>query len=185
MGGTRNLLSVEIKFNLNVNNGTLLLDNDGQAAASGTFEFGAKGTISSSQVPLLNSVYQPVVSELGAFHTGTFNLAGNTGDGDDAQNCDPSAPDGMTYAGGLESRSSQGLINPMLISQYAGSGSYNINVEVLQWANFGGQGGIAYTVLPLTSNGNVEVNYSYEVVPEPATVGLLLLGGLGMIRRKK
>ncbi|MHC4984881.1 MAG: choice-of-anchor E domain-containing protein [Planctomycetota bacterium] len=146
LGGTLTLVSIEILVELNIDGGQLILDNDGVDPAVGTYEFGAKSDISSTDVSLLDAAAQPVVAELEALTLGAFNLAGNVGDG--ANDFDPSAPDGMQVDGGPLSDSDDGFIGAAYFASYIGVSTYDID-------------------------------------PEPATMGLLSIGGLALLRRKK
>jgi len=181
-GGMYTLQSIQVLMDMEVCGGALVLDNDGVDPASGTFEFGAKGDISSVDVSLLNASFQPVVAELEAWHSGGFSLDGNVGDG--AGDYDPTPPDGMQYNGMTESDSGQGYIASSLFSQYIGTGTYDIEVELNQWSDFGGVSGIEWAVTPATANGEVTVIYDY-LVPEPATFGLIAMGGLALLRRRR
>ena len=147
----------------------------------GTFEFGAKGDISSTDVSLLDAGFQPVTAELESLHSDAFSLDGNVGDG--PGDYDPSPPDGMLYAGGLETDSDSGFIGSALFDQYTGTGTYDIVAEVNQWSYFGGVSGIEYAVTPSTAGGEVTVVYTY--IPEPGTLSLLVLGGLVSTRRRR
>lgn len=174
------LLSVQVSVYLAVDGGMLILDNDGVDPASGTFQFGAKGNISSVDVLLLNSSFMPVTSEIQAFYSNSFSLSGNVGDG--IGDFSPLGPDGMQYNGGPQSDSKSGSIGSMFFSSYTGIGTFVVDAAANQWSTYGSISGMEYAVSPVTSNGSVEVVYNY-IVPEPATMALL---GLGMMlfRRK-
>ena len=181
LGGTRTLQSIQVIFNLNSNGGTFILDNDSAQAAAGGFEFGAKGGISSTDVALLNSAFQPVTVDLDALHTGSFSLAGdlNPISGD----YNPAPNDGMQYNGTAEFDADSGFIASALFAQYIGTGTFDIDIAVIQWQDFGGISGIEWAVTPVNVEGSVEVIYTY--VPEPATMSLLSIGGLTLLRKRR
>ena len=184
LGGTRTLDSIEVLFGLGIDGGQLNLDNDGDQPASGTFEFGAKGDLSSGDVALLDVAFQPVTAELESFHSQAFALDANVGDG--PLDYDPSPPDGMQYNGGPKSDSDSGFISPTVHSQYVGSGTYDIIAQVKQWQDFGGVSGIEWAVTPVTAAGEVTVIYRYSpAIPEPASLGLLAFGGLAALGRRR
>ena len=142
LGGTRTLLSLEVVLNLNVDGGQLVLDNDGVDPASGSFEFGGKGTtVNTTDVWIL-----PAIGEASAVHSGAFALAGNVGDG--PNDYDPTPPDGMLYVGGPVSDSKSGFINPTFwglgTKGFLGTSTYNIQVDASQWIDYGSGGGNAY-----------------------------------------
>ena len=182
MGGTRVLYSVEVTLGLNVSGGGLVLDNDSDTGANGIFEFGAKGSISSSDVSLLSSTLFPITAEVEALHSDNFTLGANVDD--TAWDWSPLGPDGMQYNGGQASDSASGAIADMVFGQYIGSGTFNIDVDVIQWLDYSSVSGIECAFTPVNALGYVDVVYGYTVVPEPVTVSLLGLGGL-LIRRKR
>jgi hypothetical protein len=182
-GGTWILNSIQVTLNLETSGGEFRLDNDSTSPASGSFEFGAKGSISSTDVSLLNSSLIAIPGTVNAYHSGSFSLEPNIGDieGD----YDPSPPDGMLYNGATETDSKSGFVDDTLWAGYQGTGTYNINYEIIQWLNYGGIGGIEYAVTPVSASGYVEVIYDYYIIPEPATIVPLCTGGLILLLRKK
>ena len=179
--GTLTLTSIWVKMYMTVNKGHLVLDNDGEQAASGTWEFGAEGDITSPDVALINGAFQPVIGQLSVFNTDTFSLAANEGDGEN--DYDPTAPDGMEYSGVFASDNDAGFISDTVFNQYIGTGTYDILADINQYQDFGGVSGIEWAVTPVFSTGYVLVRYTYT--PEPATMSLLALGGLALLRRKR
>ena len=181
LGGTLTLTSIQVLVELNVQGGVLVLDNDGVDPAAGTFEFGGKADISSTDVSLLDGAFQPVTAEVEALTAGAFNLTGNVGDG--SNDFDPTAPDGMQVNGLSQTDNDDGFIAASLFAQYIGLSTFDIDLDATQWSDFGGVSGIEWAVTPVTADGEVTVIYNY--VPEPATMGLLSLGGLALLRRRR
>jgi hypothetical protein len=180
------LNSVHVKLYLQATGGQLILDNDSNLPASGTFEFGAKGTISSTDVTLLNSSAQPIPGEVAALNSQGFNLEGNVGDG--SGDYDPCAPDGLLYTGVTQDDAKSDFVWSAVwglgAKGFQGTGTYDIDYAINQWLTYGSIGGIEYAVNPVNANGYVEVSYDYTI-PEPATISLLGLGVLSLLRRKR
>jgi len=179
LDGTLTLQSIQVLLELEVSGGSMILDNDGVDPAAGTFEFGAKGIISSTDVSLLDDSIDPVTGVVEAMHSGTFSLTGNQGDGQ--TDFDPTNPDGMQYYGSVEFDSDAGFITQLVFSDYIGTGTFDIEVGVTQWQDFGGISGIEWAIAPVSAAGKVEVIYNY--VPEPATMAFLSIGLLICRRR--
>jgi hypothetical protein len=180
------LNSIKVLFYLQASGGELILDNDSHLPASGNFEFGAKGNISSTDVSLLDSSLLPIPGQVTAYNIQAFALDPNIGDvpGD----YDPTPPDGLSYSGGTQDDTKSGFVGMIAwgggTKGFIGTGTYDIDYSISQWLTYGGIGGIEYAVNPVTADGYVEVTYDYTI-PEPATICLLGLGALSLIRRKK
>ncbi len=180
------LTGIQITLTVNSQGGIYVLDNDSASAASGIFEFGAMGSISSTDVILLNSLFASIPGSVGAYQTQTFSLAADNGDG--IGNLDSTGPDGMAYVGDSESGSGTGTVSNMLWSAgakgFLGTGAYNILCNVIQWSNLSSAGGVEYSVTPVTANGSVQVSYIYDAIPEPATLAILALGALIPMKKR-
>jgi hypothetical protein len=182
--GLGTLTSIQVQLNLQTSGGELKLDNDSHQSASGTFEFGAQGTINSTDVSLLNSSFLSIPGTANAYHSGSFSLDPNVGDG--PGDYSPLAPDGMLYTGTTENDNKSGYVGSAVwaagIKGFLGTGTYNINYSITQWLDYGGIGGIEYAVTPVSASGDVTVVYNY--IPEPATIALLTIGALALLKRK-
>jgi hypothetical protein len=180
------LTGIQITLTVNSDGGQFVIDNDSASAATGTFEFGAMGSISSTDVILLNSMFASIPGSVGAYHTQTFSLGADNGDG--IGNIDSTGPDGMTYAGSSESGSKTGTVSNMLWSVgskgFIGTGTYNLLCNIMQWSNLTSTGGVEYSVTPVTASGSVQVSYVYDAIPEPATLVILALGALIPMKKR-
>ncbi len=182
--GLGTLNSIQVTLALQTSGGQLVLDNDSTSPASGTFQFGAKETISSTDVTLLNTSFQAVPGEVNAIYSQAFSLAANVSDSNNDYN--PSPPDGLLYNGGIMSNSKSDYIANAVwyagAKGFIGTGTYGINYQANQWLDYGSIGGIEYAVNPVNASGSITVVYNY--VPEPATISLLCLGTFAFLKRK-
>ncbi|MBU2457846.1 MAG: PEP-CTERM sorting domain-containing protein [Planctomycetes bacterium] len=186
-GGTLVLQSIDISLTLQASGGYFILDNDNTSPVSGTFEFGANATIiGATDVILKDSSSQDIPAQAAAYHSGVFNLAADVDD--DTGDYDPTGPDGMFYNGGIENSTTSGSIGNAFWSGFTGSGTgtYNINFSVTQRASCSGPDYIENQSSPPPSTfGFVTVLYTYEPVPEPATIALLTVGALALLKKRK
>jgi hypothetical protein len=172
--GTWILQSIDVSLTLQASGGYLIIDNDNTSPVSGTFEFGANAAIGTTDVILKDSSSQAIPAQAAAYHSEAFNLAANVGDG--AGDYDPTGPDGTFYNGGIENKTTSGSIGNAFWSSgnkgFMGTGTYNINFSATQRAYCSGSG-IEYQSSPPPSTfGSVTVIYTYDTVPEPATITL-------------
>lgn len=186
-GGAWILQSIQVSLFLQANGAQIALDNDSSLPASGSFGFGVNGSLSSTDVTLLDSSPQAIPQQVIVDYNQVFGLDPDNGDG--TGNFDPTPPDGLFYICGTESDSSSGFVGNSFWNTgdvgFLGTGTYNINYSITQWSSYNGIGGIQYAVSPATANGNITVVYTYTgTIPEPATITLLTVGALALFRRK-
>lgn len=172
------LQSVEWRFNLAINGGTLTVDNDGPLPAEVNVKLGATGALSSDDVRLLDDTFTNILSGGSALDvsTGTvFTLEGDNGDG---MTFDPTMPDADTHVGGAASTSGSGFVNSTFFDDYLGTDYFGVTADLNQLLDFGGIGGISGQFDPVTADSNITLIYQY--VPEPGT-GISMLLGLGLL----
>lgn len=175
------LISIEVSMELNVDGGLLIMDNDSPNNAHVDAHIGADGAIMSVDVALLDCAFQPVVANVMAETIQSFDLAPNIGDG--ANDFDPSPPDGAQLNGGAATDSDNGFVCNTFWGGYVGPGTFDIDANIDQFFDYGAVSGVEIGYTPVTADGTVTVVYNF--VPEPATIGLLVIGGLAMLRRRR
>ncbi|MEN6372024.1 MAG: choice-of-anchor E domain-containing protein [Armatimonadota bacterium] len=184
--GSGTLTSIQVILTLDVNGGKLVLDNDGELVATGTFGLGGKCDISSSQVSLLTDSNQPLFGMAEAGHSGSFSLAAN--EGDSRTDLSPDGLDAYVYEGALNSDIKSGYIGNSHWTDFIGANTYDINLRAIQWSEVSTVNGVSYMVLPVETSGNVTVIYKTTDVPEPSSIAGLLtaLAGMGFagLRRR-
>lgn len=173
----KTLTSIRISLNLRINGGTLIIDNDSNDPALGTFEFGENALLGSTDVLLTGGPGQAQ-----AYNFLSVSLAGNV---DDVKNeYSPLPPDGNYYNGGIVSDTKSGYINDEFWSSYQGSGTFDIQVSVWLQTNYIGTGYVEYSLTtPISVTGYVEV--AYTCIPEPATITLLGTGIIVFVLKRK
>lgn len=178
------LTAIQISLSAQASGGHVVIDNDSEDPAVGTFEFGAALTLTSAQVALLDGSMVPnaIPGTVQAYNYQSISLAANQGDG--ANDFSPAPPDGAEYDGGTVYDSKSGYVGANFWGGYTGTGTYNINLSGSQWFEYVGSGGIEYSVNPVTTTGCASVCYYYDPIPEPATIALLCTGGFALIRKK-
>jgi hypothetical protein len=160
------LTSIEIIVNLQITGGSLTINNNSSDPAIGTFEFGTNAVLEPINISLVGG---PGIAQ-------TLNYL----------SIDLEGHDNDVYSGGIVPPDTQsGFIDSSCWGQYKGSGSYNIIVRTYPWTNYSGTGKIEYSANPLpTASGDIQVIYTYDPIPEPASITLLCTGVLALLRRK-
>jgi hypothetical protein len=177
------LTSVQITANLNSSGGDLIMDNDSEEAASGTFSFGADANFAASE-GFVDGSFQPVIAPLNATFTGAVNLDPNIGDG--PLDFDPTGPDGTQYLGAALSDSDSGFLSSALFAAWTGTGdTVTIGVAASQVSDVSATGGVEIAYTPIAIAGDVTVVYNYATVPEPSSSALLTLGAIGLAARRR
>jgi hypothetical protein len=173
-----NLRSIAILFCLQITDGQLILDNDGTSRATGDLQFGARGSISSTDVVLLNSSYMPTLENVFAVNEQTFNLAADNGDG--LSVFDSSSPDGLLCIGIPQMGVQFGFIDKAFWSMgtkgFLGSGTFDINYSVMQLVDYGSIRLISYAVNPVETEGYITLIYNYQPTPEVGTILFFAIG---------
>jgi len=98
---------------------------------------------------------------------------------------DFAGPDSFTVTGGTGADDdSATLTNPALFGPYIGVGTFNVDISSIVKTYVLTSGGTGDTQSTAGKTSGV-VTVQYEYVPEPATLALLGLGGLGVLIRRR
>ncbi len=104
---------------------------------------------------------------------------------DDGYPPDFAGADSFTVAGGTGTDSdSSVLTNAALFAPYKGTGTFDVDISSIVRTLVMTTGGTGETQ-PTAGVTSGVVTVTYEFVPEPATMALLLAGGLGALLRRK
>ncbi len=176
------LTAVDIGMTIQINGGNALVDNDGAETANVTVTSGVNGGVSSGgEVAVLppltasGTVVQPLT------------LAPDNGDG---TGIDPAPADGASISLAGASGANTITVMPGVISTFtttASGADYTLNADANNFINIVGSGSVSGGFTGVGAAGSVTVTYTYDpaIIPEPASLAIFGLLGLGMIRRRR
>ena len=170
--------SVTIEVSMSTSGGFGIVDNDGVDQATVTIETLVQAAASSVDVFMPGAVASTSINA-------NFSLAGE-GAGPDGAAIDGSAPDGATLNVPVGTFSS-GVLGTTAVQRntFIGVGTYDIILDAMQETDILVGGGVATGNNPASVDGFVRVIYDYTPIPEPASLALIGLGGLTLIRRRR
>lgn len=190
-GDLDDIESIEIKWEMNIKDGYLVIDNDAVDPATGSYEFGASISVdgAATDVTMLNNSFDSIFTATEVINSGTFSLAGNQDDGPNDYSPDP--PDGTSVTGADVTGNGGDTVNSMFYNQYvSGPGgsagkTFNIGITTEQYLTVTSNGGTEYAITPVNAGGLVKVIYHLKPVPEPSSAAMLALGSLVLLRRRR
>jgi hypothetical protein len=180
------LTNVWVQLELRLTGASVELDNDGDLATTGTGYVVNTASLTSS-VSLLKAVTFDTINngDLTINASNAYSLGATTGDAIGVFNATGLGDYAHWQPGTLLSGDS-GDIADFVWAGYKGTGNFTITVNslFLTSATFAGGGGSFHGNSP---EGELcgRVVYTYQPVPEPTTIGLLSLGAMSLIRKRK
>jgi len=133
--GAAELESVQIIFVIETDGGFLAVDNDNVNQVEAAVELGVRGMIASTDVPLIGENFQPVIPVTKAVSSAAFSLEGDDGDGIGIMELN--TPDAAKHTGTRNSASNSGKIAPLVLTDFIGLGTFDLNVIVNSIVNLG------------------------------------------------
>jgi len=174
------LTKVTIDVDVTVTSGTALVDNDGNQPAAADVDAGAKSVVSSGGEVAFGT---NITAE--ALKNALFNLTADDGDGG---GIDPSPTDGASLdvsgANGSDTRVVTAAIQLASFTDTISGPDFDIDVDSTSVVNISATG-VAGGFTTIEALGDVKITYEYTPIPEPASMALMGLGGLALIRRRR
>lgn len=170
------LESITITTNVTKTGGSLFVDNESAAPASGNISQSVTIDLS-SPVSLVDGSLLPIGNGVAATSVYAASVGVDDGDGAGVQSTGADY-DGTSF--GPVSNSQTRDVHTLVFGDYKGTGTYVIDVVGVQGFNTSAIGGAAVAIDPATASGDVTITYTYSVsaIPEPSSA---LLGGLGLL----
>ena len=181
-GDIADLISIEIIVNLSVQGGNALVDNDSATPATVNVEFGTSVSVSSMDVSLVNTMFNPIGANVAVLINQMVSLDPTTGDPTDEAN-NTGLPDSQLINGPAGADSSNDFVNSAVWGGYVGMGTFDILVDGDTEFSISGGTGVSGGFSPQTASGEITVIYKF--IPAPSTAALLGLAGLVGARRRR
>jgi len=179
-----NLTNVWVKVKFEISDSVVEMDNDSTSPGTGTAKVTSAFTTFTSSATLLKDDFDTInAGDFGIAESNSFTLGPTTGDPIGQFNATLGA-DYAYHDFGTITKQDSGNIASIVWGSYVGAGNFQITVEAsyLTGATFSGSDGYFQGSTP---HGEVFAQVIYNYIPEPATIGLLSLGGLALFRKKK
>jgi hypothetical protein len=179
------LTNVWLKLEIRLSGAVVELDNDATVDQGGTAQvLSTVNTLGSSATLLKTDFTSFTGTNLGINQTANFPLAITTGDPLGVFNAQPGNGDYAKWDPGTLARTDSGDIAGSVWGGYEGTGNFTVTVNnsYLAGATFEGADGYFQGSTP---SGEFYGKVTYTYTPEPATLSLLALGGLALIRRRR
>jgi len=186
-GGARTLTSVTVETTLSTWGGSFGVQNlSGSTASPVTVKFGATAGLASTDVNL--SGLTTSSSTIMAYTQGTSGTLAKYGDeGDTFSVIGPSSGSPKTYSTGLQNVTGNSHIQSYTVDN-VGAATFGMTLTANGYQYYTGSN-LHEEIDPMSAGGAVTVIYHYTgsplPVPEPASVGLLVVGGLAVVLRRR
>lgn len=179
------LTGVNVAFEVRLAGARVELDNDADYPQKGTAYVSNTAQSFSSTVSLLLAGFSTInAGDFGLTASQSFDLEATTGDalGFTATGLG----DYADWQPGTLTAGNGGDIHSMVWSDYVGTGDFQVSIKSLYLTSATFEGAHGY-FQGNTPSGTFygEVEYTYVIVPEPATMSLLGMGAIALLRRRR